>query len=57
MLIYAQKAVAAPEAALIGSCRSVCAEEHCLAPGASVCLGTAASPCSTCSGSTDCTRL
>lgn len=24
MLIYAHKAVAAPEAALIGSCRSVC---------------------------------
>lgn len=27
MLIYAHKAVAVPEAALIGSCRSVCAEE------------------------------
>lgn len=53
MLIYAHKAVAAPEAALIGSCRSVCAEEGRLAPGASVKLGTAASPCSTCSGSTE----
>lgn len=57
MLIYAHKAVAAPEAALIGSCRSVCAEEGHVAPGASVKLGTVASPCSTCSGSCDCTRL
>lgn len=39
MLIYAHKAVAAPEAALIGSCRSVCAEEGRLAPGASVKVG------------------
>lgn len=56
MLIYAQKAVAVPQAALIGSCRSVCAEEQCLAPGASVWLGMVASPCSTCSLSTDCTH-